>query len=98
MHSTVNRVAKAALFFSIAKPAAACCATRWAGANPQRHLCLTTITLMQPASNATPRLAAIAQPVEHVIRNDGVGGSSPSCGTNKINDLAAELVIILSEF
>ena len=28
------------------------------------------------------RFAAIAQLVEHVIRNDGVGGSSPSCGTN----------------
>src|SRR6476620_11860236 len=27
------------------------------------------------------RFAAIAQPVEHVIRNDGVGGSNPSCGT-----------------
>ncbi len=26
-------------------------------------------------------LAAIAQPVEHIIRNDGVGGSNPSCGT-----------------
>jgi hypothetical protein len=26
--------------------------------------------------------AAIAQLVEHVIRNDGVGGSSPSCGTS----------------
>src|SRR5690606_18316688 len=25
--------------------------------------------------------AAIAQPVEHRIRNAGVGGSSPSCGT-----------------
>ena len=25
--------------------------------------------------------AAIAQSVEHVIRNDGVGGSNPSCGT-----------------
>src|SRR3954454_24080803 len=25
--------------------------------------------------------AAIAQLVEHVIRNDGVGGSTPSCGT-----------------
>ena len=25
--------------------------------------------------------AAIAQLVEHVIRNDGVGGSIPSCGT-----------------
>ena len=29
--------------------------------------------------------AAIAQLVEHVIRNDGVGGSNPSCGTSKIN-------------
>src|SRR6185437_8552090 len=27
-------------------------------------------------------VAAIAQLVEHVIRNDGVGGSSPSCGTS----------------
>jgi hypothetical protein len=27
--------------------------------------------------------AAIAQLVEHVIRNDGVGGSNPSCGTNE---------------
>jgi hypothetical protein len=27
--------------------------------------------------------AAIAQLVEHVIRNDGVTGSSPVCGTNK---------------
>src|SRR5215813_6496154 len=26
-------------------------------------------------------IAAIAQLVEHVIRNDGVGGSNPSCGT-----------------
>ena len=26
--------------------------------------------------------AAIAQPVEHLIRNEGVGGSSPSCGTS----------------
>ena len=32
--------------------------------------------------------AAIAQLVEHVIRNDGVGGSSPSCGTSKIKPLA----------
>jgi hypothetical protein len=34
------------------------------------------------------RFAAIAQLVEHVIRNDGVGGSSPSCGTNQIKHLA----------
>ena len=27
------------------------------------------------------KIAAIAQLVEHIIRNDGVGGSNPSCGT-----------------
>jgi hypothetical protein len=32
--------------------------------------------------------AAIAQLVEHVIRNDGVTGSNPVCGTSKINQLA----------
>src|SRR5262249_24308009 len=32
--------------------------------------------------------AAIAQPVEHIIRNDGVGGSNPSCGTTRIFDLS----------
>ena len=29
------------------------------------------------------RVAAIAQVVEHLIRNEGVGGSSPSCGTKQ---------------
>ena len=29
--------------------------------------------------------AAVAQLVEHVIRNDGVGGSSPFSGTTKLN-------------
>ena len=29
-----------------------------------------------------PPRAAVAQLVEHVIRNDGVGGSSPFCGTS----------------
>src|SRR5437588_9744741 len=33
--------------------------------------------------------AAIAQLVEHVIRNDGVTGSNPVCGTSKIKYLAA---------
>jgi hypothetical protein len=28
--------------------------------------------------------AAIAQLVEHLIRNEGVGGSNPSCGTNDL--------------
>ena len=31
--------------------------------------------------------AAIAQLVEHIIRNDGVGGSNPSCGTNLFNEI-----------
>ena len=35
-----------------------------------------------PSALTPSRKAAIAQLVEHVIRNDGVGGSSPSCGTS----------------
>jgi hypothetical protein len=34
-----------------------------------------------PHENASKWSAAIAQLVEHVIRNDGVTGSSPVCGT-----------------
>ena len=34
-----------------------------------------------------PSQAAIAQLVEHLIRNEGVGGSNPSCGTKNFNDL-----------
>lgn len=34
-----------------------------------------------PKALAQNKKAAIAQSVEHVIRNDGVGGSNPSCGT-----------------
>ena len=30
-------------------------------------------------------MAAIAQLVEHIIRNDGVGGSIPSCGTTLVS-------------
>ena len=33
-------------------------------------------------ARAPAGFAAIAQSVEHVIRNDGVGGSNPSCGTS----------------
>jgi hypothetical protein len=36
----------------------------------------------RPWLEARSTVAAIAQLVEHVIRNDGVGGSSPSCGTS----------------
>jgi hypothetical protein len=42
---------------------------------------------------AAQRQAGLAQLVEHLICNQGVGGSSPSAGTNKINrlgDLAIE--------
>jgi hypothetical protein len=35
-------------------------------------------------ANRPAGFAAIAQLVEHVIRNDGVGGSSPSCGTSAL--------------
>ena len=34
-----------------------------------------------PKALVQNKKAAIAQSVEHVIRNDGVGGSNPSCGT-----------------
>jgi hypothetical protein len=37
------------------------------------------------------RPAAIAQLVEHLIRNEGVGGSNPSCGTNGFNYLRCVL-------
>jgi hypothetical protein len=44
---------------------------------------------MEGATDAAPpwRLtshAALAQLVEHIIRNDGVAGSNPASGTNKI--------------
>ena len=42
-----------------------------------------------PENTANPLNAAIAQLVEHLIRNEGVGGSNPSGGTNKINELVA---------
>ena len=36
--------------------------------------------------------AAIAQLVEHLIRNEGVGGSSPSCGTTKYRRLGSKSI------
>src|SRR5690606_24145200 len=40
------------------------------------------------SSKAGPRQSAgLAQLVEHLICNQGVGGSSPSAGTNKISHL-----------
>jgi hypothetical protein len=41
-----------------------------------------------PTALAKRGRAAIAQLVEHVIRNDGVGGSNPSCGTTLFTCLA----------
>ena len=40
-----------------------------------------------PSALTPARKAAIAQLVEHVIRNDGVGGSNPSCGTSVFKHL-----------
>jgi hypothetical protein len=37
------------------------------------------------------RPAAIGPPVEHAIRNDGVTGSNPVCGTNDFKRLAFNL-------
>ena len=45
--------------------------------SPDRSLACQRRGRYQEADNS----AAIAQLVEHVIRNDGVGGSNPSCGT-----------------
>ena len=42
-----------------------------------------------PAAERAVWYAAIAQLVEHVIRNDGVTGSNPVCGTSKIKYLAS---------
>ena len=55
--------------------------TSWAGANA-RYLGLehTGVSAYQGAPYYESQ-AAIAQLVEHVIRNDGVTGSSPVCGT-----------------
>src|SRR6516165_2686903 len=38
--------------------------------------------------------AAIAQSVEHIIRNDGVGGSNPSCGTKSLINEISSLSLI----
>src|SRR5262249_43457397 len=42
-----------------------------------------------PCGRVLHGFAAIAQLVEHVIRNDGVGGSSPSCGTIRLARFSA---------
>ena len=43
-----------------------------------------------PPAGTAPPVAALAQLVEHLIRNEGVGGSNPSSGTTKfLNDFKA---------
>ena len=41
-----------------------------------------------PRAFGRPPIAALAQLVEHLIRNEGVGGSNPSSGTKPIFDNA----------
>ena len=43
-----------------------------------------------PENTLTHWFAAIAQLVEHLIRNEGVGGSNPSCGTIQQLDIKRE--------
>ena len=53
------------------------------------HL-LPSISKSQTWAHPHQKRAAIAQSVEHIIRNDGVAGSNPVCGTSfslKINSL-----------
>ena len=45
---------------------------------------------MRRANRAQIRSAAVAQLVEHVIRNDGVGGSSPFSGTTSFKTIASQ--------
>src|SRR5579871_4223542 len=57
-----------------------------AGGRLLAHLagCRYMTPVVAPVPGSAPPSAgnaAIAQPVEHIIRNDGVGGSNPSCGT-----------------
>jgi hypothetical protein len=47
------------------------------------------------AAAVMPGQAAIAQSVEHIIRNDGVGGSNPSCGTNTARQQHIEKIDVI---
>jgi hypothetical protein len=49
----------------------------------------------QAVAERTVWSAAIAQLVEHVIRNDGVTGSSPVCGTIQIIETANRIAVSL---
>ena len=48
-------------------------------------------------ANSFPR-ALVAQLVEHLICNQGVGGSNPSGGTSKIKQLAKNAILPESNF
>src|SRR5262245_18786127 len=58
----------------------------WRGHQPERVVCLPSScpAVIKPHRKVfyAWRRAAIAQLVEHLIRNEGVGGSNPSCGTS----------------
>ncbi len=45
----------------------------------------------------SPLVAAVAQMVEHVIRNDGVGGSSPFSGTSSLNYVQSNETFLASQ-
>ena len=47
---------------------------------------------------ASEKRAALAQLVEHLIRNEGVGSSSLSCGTNDFKHLASITPQLLPSF
>src|SRR5579884_3734758 len=49
--------------------------------------CPLLANALNPGYQGPSPEAAIAQSVEHIIRNDGVGGSNPSCGTSKFTGL-----------
>jgi hypothetical protein len=56
------------------------------------------MSLRRVASRKLLTLAAIAQLVEHLIRNEGVGGSNPSCGTTVKRPGPARCLAAISPF
>lgn len=62
---------------------------------PPSHGVQIRATARQKGMLCTRELAAVAQMVEHVIRNDGVGGSSPFSGTTNLAGMIDFVSIIL---
>jgi hypothetical protein len=54
------------------------------------------VPMVHPVTGV-PDVAALAQLVEHLICNQGVGGSSPSGGTNQIKDEQRILIDTFAE-